>query len=240
VYVATLLDAAGQFATGKLLAALPGEMLARSVGGASSDAGAGGSRDAATLRHRAEVVNAQLLRFLTHLDAGAREDVARFLRAVQSDVRLIYDLTPGSMRELNGWIAGGDALPMHHFVSVAPRPASLVESLDAPVLRYLFWYFYERTADAGFEPAALPSSARWIGEPRGLDGAPLANDGVVPASSQALPGGTTTMVFGDHLDVVGHFPSRSAPTSAVFKSGAGFDDARFQELWRAIAAVLLS
>ena len=61
--------------------------------------------------------------------------------------------------------------------------------------------------------------------------------GIVPTLSQvwAELGG---VVVGDHLDVVGQYPHAHGGErfSGWMDSGAGFDDARFETLWRSIAS----
>jgi hypothetical protein len=69
-----------------------------------------------------------------------------------------------------------------------------------------------------------------------VEDAPRANDGIVPASSQTLGGRAARIVLADHLDVIGHFEGRWNTT--LFKSGAGFGQREFAELWRFVADAL--
>lgn len=69
-----------------------------------------------------------------------------------------------------------------------------------------------------------------------MEDAPRANDGIVPASSQTLGGRAARIVLADHLDVIGHFEGRWNTT--LFKSGAGFGQREFAELWRFVAEAL--
>jgi hypothetical protein len=69
---------------------------------------------------------------------------------------------------------------------------------------------------------------------------PSANDGVVPTLSQ-IWGDVIHATRADHLDVLGHFGCRSdhrPPHVDWLSSGAGFDRAHFEALWRDVARFL--
>ncbi|MGD0674059.1 MAG: hypothetical protein ABSC94_01490 [Polyangiaceae bacterium] len=60
-----------------------------------------------------------------------------------------------------------------------------------------------------------------------------------PAASQSFDGRAERFVFGDHLDVVGHYPTAKHGGETMSDSGAEFDDARLEELWNAVGAVIV-
>jgi hypothetical protein len=88
--------------------------------------------------------------------------------------------------------------------------------------------------------------ALWIRNP---DTPPLrvdagTNDGIVNTSRQTLPGGMLKgVVVGDHADVLGDYDRIDLATeepmnTGIFRSGAGFGDDQFFELYRRVAEAL--
>jgi hypothetical protein len=92
--------------------------------------------------------------------------------------------------------------------------------------------------------AALPSL--WIRNPATaafrID--PGTNDGIVNTARQVLPGAKLAgVVVGDHADVIGDYDRTDLATdqpmnTGIFRSGAGFGDDQFVELYRRIADAL--
>jgi len=178
---------------------------------------------------------APLLKLAGGMDAETAAEIGRFRGLLIGDGRLMDDLTPESMRRLNRRIAGGDCRPLKHYVTVSPRPSP---GADAVERRLAYAACYWATESARFAPKAFPAGSWLIGapDPR-LGQAPLANDGVVPATSQALdPRRPSRIVVADHLDVVGHFEGRRGAT--IFKCGASFGRDEFETLWTDIARAL--
>ena len=175
-----------------------------------------------------------LVRLLGGRDRQAAE-IDRFRGALIADGRLMDDLVPESMRKLNRRIAGGDRRPLRHYVTVAPRPQVGLDAIDR---RTAYATCYCATESARFAPRAFPAGTWVVGGPKpSLGEAPRANDGVVPASSQALdPRHPSRIVLGDHLDVVGHFEGKRNTT--IFKCGASFGRREFAALWTDIARAL--
>src|SRR5207302_9677150 len=66
----------------------------------------------------------ELIAQLADVDDETAHQIRRFLADVASDHRLVDDLTPESMAELNRPLEGHDVVPRRFFVSVAP-PISL-------------------------------------------------------------------------------------------------------------------
>jgi hypothetical protein len=177
----------------------------------------------------------QLIGELADVDYETAHQIQRFLGDVARDHRLIDDLAPEAMTALNQGLRGGDVVPVHSFVSVAPAaPAlDLRAFLRAPLQRILF-DLTRRLATAAPEPGTRLPQGPWIGDTR-VELRAGSNDGIVPAWSQTLEGVASGIVVGDHLDVIGHYESANA---TFLSSGSRFDDARFRALWRAVADAL--
>ncbi len=177
------------------------------------------------------------------LSAHEARDASRYLASIVADHPLADELTPPAMRVLNEHVAGGRQLPVSSFVTVSPPPslpglfrfAAGVPLLATPLQRIAYALAYENALPCG---APLPKGP-WIGpEPDVTAYAERAEDGVVPAASQALKGEDVAgLVYGDHLDVVGHYDGEHGGET-LFDSGADFDDARMKGLWTAIGALV--
>jgi hypothetical protein len=173
---------------------------------------------------------------LADVDDDTAHEIRRFLTDVAGDHRLLRDLTPEAMGELNRGLAGTDAIAPISFVSVAPRAGlSPFTFVSAPLQRLL--YDVTWTLAAGDPPpsARVPEGS-WIGR-RKLAFEPTSNDGIVPAWSQTLDGHAAGIVLGDHLDVIGHYESAGA---TFLRSGSGFDDTRFRALWESVGRCILA
>lgn len=183
------------------------------------------------------------LRLLGGLPPETAKQVEAFLNDIVEDHPLIHDLTPLAMDRLNEEIEGGDFSPIDCFVTVAPSPGvwdGIVAGLGIPKLQWAIYAFaYWATHPDAEERLPFPSGA-WVGDEtaRAELISDTASDGVVPAGAQTLDGKAAGIVAGDHLDVVGHFESPTYQGTTVFKSGADFDERRFEALWDAVAAIL--
>lgn len=183
------------------------------------------------------------LRFLGGLSPGTAKQVEAFLNDIVKDRALIHDLTPLAVERLNEQIEGGDFAPIDCFVSVAPPPEvwdGIVGGLGIPQLQWaIYAVAYWATHPDADERRPFPEGA-WVGDTTASAAliSDTASDGVVPAAAQTLDGRAAGIVAGDHLDVVGHFHSPTFHGTTVFKSGANFDDQRFEALWDAVAAIL--
>jgi triacylglycerol lipase len=185
-------------------------------------------------------VSAPVVDLLTGMDLETARQIAHFRGTVMSDTGMLRDLAPERMAALNDGL--GDAgTGLVEIVTVAPSPSLTRGGLKALDRRAIYALCYAGTARADFRPSTFPSgpwlSARAPGAEReGVEDAPRANDGVVPASSQTLGVGAARLVLADHLDVIGHFEWRGNTT--LFKSGAGFGPREFEALWRFVAEAL--
>jgi hypothetical protein len=175
----------------------------------------------------------QLIEQLAGVDEETAHQIQRFLADVAGDHRLVEDLTPEAMGELNRGLEGGDP-PLSSFVSVAP-PAGLspLKFIAAPLQRLLYDLTWALTASPPRDGAPVPRGP-WLGARR-IPLTDTSNDGIVPAWSQTLLGEAKGIVLGDHLDVIGHYESVGA---TFLRSGSDFDEARFGALWSEVARCL--
>ena len=174
----------------------------------------------------------QLIAQLADVDDETAHQIRRFLDDVSQDHRLVEDLTPEAMGELNRGLEGGDRVEPRSFVSVSPRAGfSPIAFATAPLHRVLYDLTYALTASPPRDGAPVPRGP-WIGARR-VALTDTSNDGIVPAWSQTLRGEAAGIVLGDHLDVIGHYESVGA---TFLRSGSDFDDARFRALWSDVAA----
>lgn len=176
-------------------------------------------------------------RFLLGVDDATAEQIRRFLGEVVADTGALHDLSPGSMRASDASLSATDHPALTSFVSVGPA-ASIEPTLDAPVRRALYVAAHGWTTPDATDALPPFPGGPWLGgEPPDLVDRNGANDGVVPACAQTADGNAAGIVYGDHLDVVGHFDAKGGDAT-VFNSGAHFDDERFGLLWSAIARVI--
>jgi hypothetical protein len=172
---------------------------------------------------------------LADVDDDTAHQIRRFLGDVAADHRLVDDLAPESMAELNRELQGKDARPPISFVSVAqPARLSVRAFFPAPLQR-LFYDVASRLAAGAPPDGARSPEGPWIGG-HGIRLSPEANDGIVPAWSQTLDGRAAGIVLGDHLDVIGHYEAAGA---TFLRSGSRFDDARFRALWEQVGRCIL-
>jgi triacylglycerol lipase len=171
---------------------------------------------------------------LADVDEETADQIRRFLGEVARDHRLVQDLTPETMGELNRPLSGTDSVMPASFVSVAPPPGfSLWAFVSAPLQRLLYDVTYRLTASPPPQTARVPEGP-WI-DRRQTALTSTSNDGIVPAWSQTLDGRAAGIVLGDHLDVIGHYESAGA---TFLRSGSSFDDAHFRALWEQIGREL--
>ncbi|MDP3277346.1 MAG: hypothetical protein Q8Q09_19315 [Deltaproteobacteria bacterium] len=183
---------------------------------------------------------AELIAKLANVDAQTARDIRRFLDEVIRDHRLVGDLTPHAMTELDRAITGADHPRLHSLVTVAPKPSrSLTAALALardPLRSALYRLVHSLTRGAPPTAARWPSGP-WIGpRPAGLrTDAHDASDGIVPTWSQTLKGHAAAIVSADHLDVIGFYKGAGV---TFLRSESRFDDAQFRALWTRIAELI--
>jgi hypothetical protein len=185
-------------------------------------------------------VSGPIVDLLAGMDEGTVRQIERFRGMVMSDTRLLRDLAPERMAELNERL-GDHGARMVEIVTVAPSPTLTRGGLHDLDRRAVYALCHAGAASSDFRPVGFPRGP-WIAarapgtERAAVEEAPCANDGIVPAASQTLHGRAARIVLADHLDVVGHFESRWNTT--LFKSGADFGRRQFEELWHFVAESL--
>jgi triacylglycerol lipase len=180
-----------------------------------------------------------LLERAPHVSGDIAEQVGAFFQSIDDDHQLLGNLTPENLAKVNAEVEGGDSRPIDSYVTVAPAPRYLDNLEDRLIARLVYGILYDATAH---DPVRrdIPSGKRF-GDRRKLAevlASPVACDGVVPARSQSLERDVAGVILGDHLDVVGSFPGGQGAN--VMHSRAGFDKARFRDLWDAVARTLLA
>src|SRR3989454_2309550 len=165
----------------------------------------------------------QVIAQLADVDEDTAHQIRRFLADVAADHRLVRDLTPEAMGELNRSLQGLDLVRPISFVSVSPPAGfSPLTFLFRPLHRLLYDVMYRLAAGQPPADARVPEGP-WIGE-RHIAVLPSSSDGIVPAWSQTLEGHAQGFVLGDHLAVIGHYEAAGA---TFLRPGASLDDAPF-------------
>ena len=185
-------------------------------------------------------------------------DSAKFLVSLLTDDKLLSDLRPESMERIRREKPPVLEVPVTCFVTaVPPKPA--VDQRKVPRIERkpddFFEWIHKLTGQVTGAPStnaeADLAELNAFKEPivRNPDAEvpifdPTTNDGVVNAMTQILRGPGARMgglVLADHGDVIGHYDrtdplTNGAPINdGVFRSGAGFGDDQFFELYGRVA-----
>jgi len=178
-------------------------------------------------------------------------DSAQFLWEITANRGLIQDLAPRSMQAVREYAQSSHPALLRSFVTVVP------ESMSADPF---FKDLKALTSDTSRSPATpqlLVSAAELQNAaPKAIQSGGIvlqfderSSDGVVnsirqlcnPDDPQELAG----IVVGDHADVLGHYDRVDALlggrplNEGLFRSGSGFGDDQFFELYRDVARVLI-
>ncbi len=203
-------------------------------------------RLARILRRRsapAGVVDQLWSQLLQDFSAARRRELEAFFDEVGADRDLLAQITPAGTEIFNA--STGDRPGVRYgCVVTRARPPGLRSFLRAGIDPYahathaLFVALYrlaartppERVRVSRETVAALSRAFRARVDAR-------ANDGMVPTLSQVW-GEVIRAAWADHHDVIGHFhhPTHVPPHFDWVASGTGFTRARFEELWRDVAA----
>ena len=188
----------------------------------------------------------------TLLDLNTKQlpDVWRFVLSVMRHHELLDELKPQAMEDLRKGVQSVPDPKIICFVTGADVQAGGDRESD-PFYRELngFGHVDDRRST---HPDVLKNVSRiadgpqslWIRNPatevfRIEAGT---NDGIVNTARQVLPGATLAgIVVGDHADVLGDYDRIDLATeqpmnTGIFRSGAGFGDDQFVELYRRVAA----
>lgn len=185
------------------------------------------------------------------LDDASSRDLRSFLRLIRDDQGAVIQLTPEAMDLFQAAVEDRPGVRYQCVASYAPREGAkgflrAVTSPWAIVSMAIFNTFYNITAslDARYPCRATDESVHErVRAMLGVLPADTESDGVVPLYSQ-LWGDPIWIGRGDHLDVVGHFPGRGPAGKAPphvdwLRSGAGFDETRFETVMDRIYAGML-
>lgn len=171
-----------------------------------------------------------------------RKDVAELLDQIASDQSLIFQLTPAAVDLLNSATADPEEVRYGSVVTQAGRPGlramrSIGRDVYGQALHGLFAGLSLLSGRATDVPMLPAHEARLL-EIFGEVPSSRANDGVVPTRSQAW-GDVIDGCRGDHLDVVGHYPTdRDGLSSDWLPSASGFTDDDFDRVWHSVASFI--
>lgn len=186
------------------------------------------------------------------LDDASSRDLRAFLRMIRDDQGAVLQLTPEAMDLFQASVHDRPGVRYQCVASFAPRGGvrQLVSALSSPwsaISAGIFAALYKITAA---EDPRYPCHARNKAQDDAVrtllaELPPSSeNDGVVPLYSQ-LWGDVLWVGRADHLDVVGHFRGHQRPGQTPhvdwLRSGAGFDDNRFDTVMdRVFGGMLLA
>jgi hypothetical protein len=174
-----------------------------------------------------------------------RRAITDFLSEVRSDRALLTQLMPEAMDLVSTTLHDRPGV-RYGSVTTRAEPPSLASwtmpGLDpaAHVLHLIYRALHAATRDS--QAPLPPLDAATVQTLRAAYDTlpdPTDNDGVVPTLSQTH-GDLVHAIRGDHLDVVGHFGDASTTPPHVdwLVTGTGFDRARFDAVWTAVANYL--
>jgi len=171
-----------------------------------------------------------------------RQQVAELLDQIASDQSLIFQLTPAAVDLLNSATADPEGVRYGSVVTRAGRPGlqamrDIGRDVYGQALHGLFAALSLLSGRARETPVLAAHEARLLAifgdVPESHE-----NDGIVPTRSQ-LWGELIEGCCGDHLDVVGHYPTeREGLSSDWLPSASGFTDADFDRIWSSVATFI--
>jgi pimeloyl-ACP methyl ester carboxylesterase len=187
---------------------------------------------------------------LTDVSALQFPDVVRFLDSVRRHHELLDELTPKFMETVREKAKAYPGAKLTCFVTGADVRREGRKS--DPFYAELHGFGQMDNAASGaavnrnIDLLRQAEAALWIQAPKAkrFEISASANDGIVNTARQLLPEATLGgIVVGDHADVLGHYDRVDLSTgkpmnTGVFRSGAGFGDDEFTELYRRVAAAL--
>jgi len=174
-----------------------------------------------------------------------RHAITQFLSDVREDQALLTQITPDAMEPFAATTRDRPGVAYGAVVTRATPPTLrswTLPGLDpsAHVLHLIYRALHAATRDSDARlPALDPAAVQRLRAAYDTLPDPTDNDGVVPTLSQ-LHGDLVHATCGDHLDVIGHFGDEHVvpPHFDWLVTGSGFDHARFEATWSAIADYL--
>jgi hypothetical protein len=189
------------------------------------------------------------------LNLGTKQtpDIWRFVFSIMRHHELLEELRPAAMEALRARTEIDPRVKPTCFLSGAdvvrngPRPSDPFYVEIAGFCRIATELPAPPAVLSNIKAVQTAPASAWIRAPEsaafGIDLG--TSDGVVNTSRQLLPEGTLGgIIVGDHADVIGDYDrvdiaNDDEPLSTgIFRSGAGFGDDQFVELYRRVAAAL--
>ncbi len=189
---------------------------------------------------------------ILNLNTKQLPDACRFVVSILRHHELLSELKPRSMEALRAGVEPEPHPKITCFVSGADARKGEGRESD-PFYAELNGFGHTDDAQvpvgavlANVEAIRNARAELWISSPtaRPFQIEPGTNDGVVNTARQLLPGATLAgVIVGDHADVLGDYDridiAKDEPmNTGLFRSGAGFGDDQFVELYRRVAAAL--
>jgi hypothetical protein len=182
-------------------------------------------------------------------DFSSRRQAAltRFFSEVNSDQRLIPQLTPEAMEVFNAGTPDRDGVRYGSVVTQARRPSlasrwGVGTNPYAQLSHTVYVLLHRQSSRVPTEriPLQTPAQAAALRQAFGKLPRFRASDGIVPTLSQPW-GEVIAGAWADHLDGIGHFddPTQNPAHVDWLFSGSGFKRPDFERVWRRIVDFLL-
>jgi pimeloyl-ACP methyl ester carboxylesterase len=190
---------------------------------------------------------------ILNLSATQAPDVSRFIFSVMQHHELLDELRPASMEALRSRTEVDPRVKPTCFLTGAdvirggPRPSDAFYAEIAEFCRMGTRLPASAAVLANIEAVRAAPATAWIRDPESVAfNVDLGtSDGVVNTARQLLPEGALGgIVVGDHADVIGDYDridiaNDDEPLSTgIFRSGAGFGDDQFVQLYRSVVEAL--
>ena len=186
---------------------------------------------------------------LSDFSPSRQAALTRFFRDVNSDQRLIPQLTPEAMEVFNAATPDRPGVRYASVVTQARKPNLrsrwAVGLHPYPQLTHtLFSVLYGRASRVPVDRIPVhtsPTQAAALQRAFGKLPRFRASDGIVPTLSQPW-GEVIYAAWADHLDTIGHFDDehQTPPHVDWLLSGSGFKRADFEGLWNAVVGFILA
>jgi triacylglycerol lipase len=182
-------------------------------------------------------------RVLKRITVHREDPVWEFVAELGQDQGVLIQLTMQSLHLFNAAVADRPGTRYSCVIAVSPAPSfafpqgeSVSVSKIVSRLVYRTLYAIARRVSQQYPYTAMDiEQMNFSGFSSQISIAKGSSDGLVPCQSQGY-GKILDVVTGDHLDVVGQFLNAGGdPHADWLPSGAGFDEARFREMWSRVA-----
>lgn len=187
-----------------------------------------------------------ILQLLGDFEEDRRRTVESFLNEVRSDQGLVAQISPAGMDLFNASTQDRPGI-RYGFVATRARPpglgsfwrAGLGAYAQATHALFVALYRFASRMPENWRPRLTTAHAGVLRRAYGRIPDPSDNDGIVPTLCQVW-GDPVAAVWADHHDIIGHFhqPKHVPPHFDWMASGAGFDRAQFERVWREVAKYL--